>query len=45
MMTEFDMSDLGLMHYLLGIEVKQSSIEIFISQKKYIKETLQSFGI
>ena len=45
MTTEFDMSDLGLMHYFLGIEVKQSSIEIFTSQKKYIQETLQSFGM
>ena len=45
MTTEFDMSDLGLMHYSLGIEVKQSSIEIFTSQKKYIQETLQSFGM
>ena len=40
-MTEFDMYDLGLMHYILGIDVKQSSSEIFISQKKYAQETLQ----
>ncbi|XP_049352678.1 secreted RxLR effector protein 161-like [Solanum verrucosum] len=42
-MTEFDISGLGLMHYFLGIEVKQSSSEIFISQKKYVQETLQRF--
>ena len=41
MMTEFDMSDLGLMHYFFGIKVKQSSIEIFILQKKYIQKTLE----
>uniref|UniRef100_A0A3Q7EEH3 Reverse transcriptase Ty1/copia-type domain-containing protein n=1 Tax=Solanum lycopersicum TaxID=4081 RepID=A0A3Q7EEH3_SOLLC len=42
-MTEFDMYDLGLMHYILGIDVKQSSSEIFISQKKYAQETLQMY--
>ncbi|KAK3022536.1 hypothetical protein RJ639_047474 [Escallonia herrerae] len=34
MIVEFDMSDLGMMHYFLGIEVKQSAAGIFISQKK-----------
>lgn len=33
MMAEFEMSDLGLMHYFLGIEVEQSPAGIFISQK------------
>ena len=33
MMTEFDMSDLGLMHYFLGIEVKQSSSEFFFHKR------------
>ena len=35
MMDEFEMSDLGMMHYFLGIEVVQSNAGIFISQKKY----------
>ncbi|XP_059670848.1 secreted RxLR effector protein 161-like [Cornus florida] len=43
MMTEFDMTDLGLMHYFLGIEVAQTSIGIFISQKKYVQEILDRF--
>ncbi|KAF2319994.1 hypothetical protein GH714_021778 [Hevea brasiliensis] len=43
MMVEFDMSDLGLMHYFLGIEMKHSTTEIFISQKKYEQEILNSF--
>jgi len=42
-MNEFDMSDLGLRHYFLGIEVVQSSAGIFISQKKYILEILNRF--
>lgn len=43
MMVEFDMSNLGMMHYFLGIEVLQSGAEIFISQKKYIREILDRF--
>lgn len=43
MMVEFEMSDLGMMHYYLGIEVLQSSTGIFISQKKYMGEILDKF--
>ena len=31
------------MSYFLGIEVKQQQDEIFISQKKYMKEILEKF--
>ncbi|GKV48172.1 hypothetical protein SLEP1_g54998 [Rubroshorea leprosula] len=43
MMAEFEMSDLGLMHYYLGIEVNQSAAGIFISQKKYVQDILDRF--
>ena len=43
MMLEFDMSDLGMMHYFLGIEVMQTLAGIFIFQKKYVKEILDMF--
>ena len=43
MMTEFDMFDLGLMHYFLGIEVIQSARCIFISQKRYEHDILTRF--
>ena len=43
MMAEFGMSDLGMMHYFLGIEVVQSSTGIFISQKKNVREILDRF--
>lgn len=43
MMTEFDMTDLGLTHYFLGIEVVQSYVGVFISQKKYALEILDKF--
>ena len=43
MFNEFEMTDNGLMSYFLGIEVKQQQDEIFISQKKYMKEILEKF--
>ena len=33
--TEFEMKDLGMMHYCLGIEVWQSAGGIFLGQGKY----------
>ena len=32
---EFEMKDLGLMHYFLGLEVWQKPGEIFLTQGKY----------
>jgi hypothetical protein len=43
MFREFEMTENGLMSYFLGIEVKQQHDEIFISQKKYMKEILEKF--
>lgn len=40
---EFEMSELGLMSYFLGIEVVQRSDVIFISQIKYVTGILQKF--
>ena len=33
--TEFEMKDLGTMHYFLGLEVWQKPREIMLSQGKY----------
>ena len=33
--SEFDVKDLGLMHYFLGLEVWQSPERIFLNQGKY----------
>ena len=41
MKEKFDMTDLGLMKYYLGIEVDQMEGGNFISQKKYTKEIKQ----
>ncbi|CAL9009295.1 unnamed protein product, partial [Prunus brigantina] len=43
MMKAFEMSDLGLMHYFLGIEINQEKDGIFICQKKYTKNLLKKF--
>ena len=39
------MKDLGLIHYFLGLEVWQSSEEIFIYQGKYGVEILKRFDM
>ena len=38
---EFEMKDLGLMHYFLGLEVWQRPGEIFLSQGKYVAKLLE----
>lgn len=43
MMNELEMTDLGMMHYFLGIEVMQTNDGIFISQKKYVGDILNRF--
>jgi hypothetical protein len=39
------MTDLGFMRYVLGIEVHESKIGIFISQSKYAHEILKRFNM
>jgi hypothetical protein len=43
--SEFEMKDIGLMHYFLGLEVWQRSNEIFLSQGKYTVDILHRFGM
>ncbi|XP_042441388.1 uncharacterized mitochondrial protein AtMg00810-like [Zingiber officinale] len=45
MEKEFEMTDLGLMRYFLGIEVQQREEGIFVSQEKYAKEILKKFSM
>lgn len=42
---EFEMKDMGLMHYFLGLEVWQGDGEIFMGQGKYITKILRRFHI
>eukprot|EP00253_Pinus_taeda_P036432 PITA_36432 len=41
----FEMTNLGYVHYYLGIEVTQHLKSIFLSQKKYIADLLNKFGM
>ena len=43
MKNEFEMIDLGLLKYFLGIEVKKMHDGIFISQEKYARQILERF--
>jgi hypothetical protein len=43
--SEFEMKDLGLMHYLLGLEVGKSPERIFLNQGKYVVEILKRFDM
>ena len=42
--TEFEMKDLGMMHYFLGMEVWQSTDGIFLGQGKYAVDILKRLG-
>ncbi|RVW50760.1 Retrovirus-related Pol polyprotein from transposon RE1 [Vitis vinifera] len=42
MMQVFEMTDLGLMTYFLGMEIKQGKDQVFICQIKYTKEILKN---
>ena len=45
MSLEFEMTDIGLMSYYLGLEVKQMEEGIFISQASYTKDILKKFNM
>nr|GEU73622.1 retrovirus-related Pol polyprotein from transposon TNT 1-94 [Tanacetum cinerariifolium] len=45
MTREFEMTDIGLMSYYQGIELKQTDEGIFICQERYAKEILKRFGM
>lgn len=43
--SKFEMKDLGLMHFFLGLEVWQRPNEIILSQGKYTIDILKRFGM
>ena len=43
--SEFEMKDLGPMHYFLGLEVWQSLTYIFLNQGKYVVEIMKRFDM
>ena len=42
---EFEMKDLGLIHYFLELEVRHSPEGIFLNQGKYVVEILKIFDM
>eukprot|EP00253_Pinus_taeda_P027802 PITA_27802 len=42
---EFEMKDLGLLHYFLGLEIWQRNGGLFVSQGKYAQEILEKFNM
>jgi hypothetical protein len=43
MIKEFEMTDIGLMSYYLGIEIKQGEDRIFVNQEKFTRGILKKF--
>ena len=43
--NEFEISMMGELTFFLGLQIKQSSNGILISQEKYIKELLKKFNM
>ena len=43
--AEFEMSLMGELNYFFGLQIKQRSDGIFISQVKYTKELIKKFGL
>ncbi|KAJ0502796.1 putative RNA-directed DNA polymerase [Helianthus annuus] len=41
----FEMTDLGLLQYFLGLEIKQSHEGVFVSQEKYAQSLLNKYGM
>ena len=42
---EFEIKDLGVLKYFLGIEVAYSKVGIFLSQRKYVLDLLAKIGL
>ena len=38
--TEFDIKDLGFLHYFLGIQITRTATGLFLSQTKYVEDML-----
>ena len=45
MSQEFEMSLMGELSFMLGLQIKQREDGIFISQEKYVEELVKKFGL
>lgn len=41
----FEINDLGIMSYFLGLKIKQDALGIHVSQKKYVENILKSYNM
>lgn len=44
MKKEFEMTDLGLLNYFVGMEINQTHEDIFVCQEKFAKNLLKKFN-
>ena len=40
---QFEMTDLGTLHFFLGLEIQQTPGGMFVSQQRYVLELLEKF--
>ena len=45
MKKKFEMTDLGLLNYFVGMEINQTHEDIFVCQEKYAKNLLKKFNM
>jgi Reverse transcriptase (RNA-dependent DNA polymerase) len=45
MMANYEMNDLSLLYYFLGIEIDHRNDGVFISQKKYVQNIFSNFNM
>ncbi|XP_018505520.2 uncharacterized mitochondrial protein AtMg00810-like [Pyrus x bretschneideri] len=45
LIAEFEMKDLGLLHYFLGLQISYTSEGLFVSQTKYINELVDKVDL
>ena len=43
--VDFDLKDLGLLHYFLGLQIDYTSTGFFVHQTKYTSDLLKKFGM
>ena len=43
--AQFEMTDMGLLHFFLGLEIWQHQQGIFVSQQRYVQELIHAFGM
>ena len=43
--VDFDLKDLGLLHYFLGLQIDYTSSGLFVHQTKYASDLLKKFGM